>query len=182
MIKIYDSNTQIKQNLDEKNEISIYNCGPTVYNDVHIGNIRPPITFDVLVRFLRYKGDRVKYVMNLTDIDDKIIKKAKEENKNELEVSEFYSQAYIKLLKDLNILMPDIMPKVSESIEEIIDFTKALLDKNKGYVADDGDVYFDIDTVKDTYGEISKQDINELQNESRKELKNNKHNPIDFVL
>jgi cysteinyl-tRNA synthetase len=179
---LYDSYTQKTRPVDETKLITIYDCGPTVYNDVHIGNVRPMITFDVLVKYLRYKQDQVRYVQNLTDIDDKIINKAKQENKTESQISEFYSEQYIKLMAQLNAIKPDVMPKVSENIDDIIDFVDQLVKKNKAYVADDGDVYFSIDSVRDTYGKLSKQNLDELIDGVRKTNKKNKANSLDFVL
>jgi cysteinyl-tRNA synthetase len=178
--KIYNTYKNSLEELDDQ-YISIYNCGPTVYNHVHIGNVRPLITFDILNRFLRYLGYEVKYVHNLTDIDDKIINKAKEENKTESEISEFYIDAYKKIITDLNVIGIDHMPKVSENIKEIIQYVDKLINKKAAYISE-GDVYFDLNKYKQDYGMVSNQKIEDLLEGVRKENANNKINALDFVL
>jgi cysteinyl-tRNA synthetase len=180
-MKIYDSRTTQKVALPNQ-PITIYNCGPTVYNEVHIGNIRPLLTFDFLFRYLKAIGVDVKYMHNITDVDDKIINRAQEEHTTEAAVSQKYTKAYFDVMKSLNVLKMDYLPKVTENIEGIIDYVNRLIKLDKAYIAKDGDVYFKIDAVKDTYGEISKQKINELLKGVRKENKSNKINPLDFVL
>ncbi|GMO13945.1 MAG: cysteine--tRNA ligase [Mycoplasmoidaceae bacterium] len=180
-MKLYDS--RLAKKIDITDEcITIYNCGPTVYNYVHIGNIRPLITMDVLYRYLIATNKNVKYALNITDVDDKIINKAKEENKSEKKISKFYTKAYFSLFKQLNILKQNYNPLVTKNINGIIGYVKKLVDTNKGYVGSDGDVYFSIDSVKNTYGCISKQNIDQLLHEVRKESKTDKKNPLDFVL
>ena len=127
MLKIKNSETSELVEINE-NKVSIYNCGPTVYNHVHIGNIRPAITFDVLYRLLKYTKHDVIYVHNITDIDDKIINRAIETNQNELELSNYYYETYLDLLNKMNILKMDVIPKVSENIEGIINFVKTLVE------------------------------------------------------
>jgi cysteinyl-tRNA synthetase len=178
---IYDSLTQTKKELKDK-KINIYNCGPTVYNEVHIGNIRPLITFDILHRFLLALKNNVKYVHNITDVDDKIINKAKEENVSESAISEKYTKDYFELMKRLNVLKMNKNPLVTKNIKGIIDYVNRLVKLKKAYVTKQGDVYFSIDSVKDTYGELSKQKIDDLLNGVRKENHSDKKNPLDFVL
>jgi cysteinyl-tRNA synthetase len=179
-IKLYDSRTSGFIELDEKN-ISMYNCGPTVYNHVHIGNVRPMLTFDILYRYMLNQGLKVNYLHNLTDIDDKIINKAAEEKCSEKEISEKYIAEYKKILERTNAIPMTMMPKVSDNIESIIGYVERLVKLDKAYVANN-DVYFSIDTVKDTYGEISKQKIDMLLDGVRKENNSGKKNPLDFVL
>lgn len=179
MLKIKNSETSELVEINE-NKVSIYNCGPTVYNHVHIGNIRPAITFDVLYRLLKYTKHDVIYVHNITDIDDKIINRAIETKQNELELSNYYYETYLDLLNKMNILKMDVIPKVSENIEGIINFVKTLVDKNNAYVVD-GDVYFDINKIKN-YGCVSHQNTENLLEGVRKEVDTKKHNPLDFVL
>jgi cysteinyl-tRNA synthetase len=179
-MKIYDSLSQKELELNEQN-ITIYNCGPTVYNDVHIGNIRPLITFDILCRYLRLVDKNVKYAHNFTDIDDKIINRAMEENLTETEVAEKYIKEYKKVMDSLNVVEPDYLPKVSDNIEGIVGFVEDLVKKYKAYVGNEA-VYFDIDTVKSTYGELSKQKISELLDGTRKENNDEKKSPLDFAL
>lgn len=178
MIKIYDSRTNELIPLDDK-IISIYNCGPTVYNHIHIGNARPLITFDVLVRLLKYQKKEYKYVLNITDIDDKIINEAQKQNQTEFQLSTFYMEQYFEIKNKLNTI-PMINPRVSDNIDGIINYVNLLLKKGAAYI-EDGDVYFDT-TFSSTYGEISKRKPNELLNGARVEIDNKKHHPNDFVL
>jgi cysteinyl-tRNA synthetase len=180
-MKLYDSYSQKKVEINEK-KITIYNCGPTVYNYVHIGNIRPLITMDILYRFLKASKKNVKYALNITDVDDKIINKAKAEKTTEKVVSQKYTKAYFDLFKKLNVLKQDYNPKVTENIKGIIGYIEKLVKKHKGYVGTNGDVYFDINSVKQIYGKLSKQNVNELLHGTRKELNDDKKSPLDFVL
>lgn len=178
MIKIYDSRTNELIPLDD-DVISIYNCGPTVYNHIHIGNARPLVTFDVLVRLLKHKKKEYKYVLNITDIDDKIINEAQQQNKTEIELSTFYMEQYFEIKNKLNTL-PMINPRVSDNIDGIINYVDMLLEKGAAYI-EDGDVYFDT-TFSSTYGEISKRKPDELLNGARVDIDHKKHHPNDFVL
>ncbi|MBU3831026.1 MAG: cysteine--tRNA ligase [Candidatus Ureaplasma intestinipullorum] len=178
MIKIYDSRTNKLIPLDDE-IISIYNCGPTVYNHIHIGNARPLVTFDVLVRLLKYKNKEYKYVLNITDIDDKIINEAQKQNKTEIQLSTFYMEQYFEIKNKLNTL-PMINPRVSDNIDGIINYVDLLLEKGAAYI-EDGDVYFDT-TFSSTYGEISKRKPDELLNGARVDIDHKKHHPNDFVL
>jgi cysteinyl-tRNA synthetase len=178
-MKIYDSLTQNIKQLDD-DCVSIYNCGPTVYNDIHIGNARPSITFDVLHRLLILLNKKVQYLHNITDIDDKIIKKANELNTTETEISEKYYHAYLDILKQLNIKLMS-MPKVSDNIDGIIDYVDRLVKTGVGYVTQDGDVYFSVRKIP-AYGELSHQNIQQLLNGVRNETKENKKDPLDFAL
>lgn len=178
-MKLLNSSTNQLVGIDLKNKVSIYNCGPTVYNHIHIGNARPLIVFDVLYRFLMSQKAPVYYVQNITDVDDKIIKAAAEEGIDELELSKRYTQAYLDLFKLLNARTL-INPLVSDHIGLIQDYIKSLIDKGAAYVAD-GDVYFDVSKVPN-YGHISHQKPDELLEGVRKENKANKKNPLDFVL
>ena len=179
MIKIKSSSTNKDIVFDQK-KITIYNCGPTVYNDVHIGNVRPIVTMDVLYRFAKFMGIDVYYTHNITDVDDKIINRSKEENRDEKELANYYYEQYLKILDALNIKKMDLMPKVTDNINDIIKFVKLLVDKKKAYVVD-GDVYFDLTQVKD-YGSVSHQKIENLLEGVRKEKDDKKHYPLDFVL
>jgi cysteinyl-tRNA synthetase len=181
-MKLYDSKSSNKKELEKKN-VSIYLCGPTVYNYVHIGNIRSLITIDILVRYLKETNNKVKYALNITDVDDKIIDRAKLEHKTEKEISSFYEKAYFDLFKQLNVEKQTYNPRVTENIKGIIGYVDRLIKKNKAYVGEDGDVYFDINSVKDVYGSLSKQKIDMLLKDVRKENNSKyKHNPLDFVL
>ena len=178
MIKLYDSRTNQFIELNDP-EISIYNCGPTVYNHIHIGNARPLVTFDVLVRLLKHQNKSYKYILNITDIDDKIINESEKQNMSELELSSYYMDQYLKIKEKLNTI-PMINPKVSDNIDGIINYVDLLVQNGAAYI-EDGDVYFDTSSTS-TYGEISKRKTDELLNGARVEVDNKKHNPNDFVL
>ena len=182
-VKLYDTyqGKVVELNPIKLGEVSIYYCGPTVYNYVHIGNMRPVVTFDLLNRVLQACNYKVNMISNYTDIDDKIIKKALEENKSEKQVSDFYIEKYEELLDKLNILPLKYHPRVSNYIPEIVDFIKTLLDKGFAYKADNGDIYFDVS--KDPhYGELSKMKIDDLQAGNRIQVIDAKKNPYDFAL
>lgn len=177
-MKLYNSADGKYKTIDV-NKVSIYNCGPTVYNHVHIGNVRPLITFDVLFRYLEFIGTKTCYIHNLTDIDDKIISVAKKLNISEKELTEKYINSYLDLFKIINIKKM-VMPKVSDNIKEIIQYIEKLVEKKAAYVSD-GDVYFDIKNAKD-YGSISHKNIDELLDGVRKDNLSNKKYPLDFAL
>ncbi len=163
-----------------ENEISMYVCGPTVYNDPHIGNARPIIVFDTLRRTLEAVGYRVKFVSNYTDVDDKIIQKAKELGVAEKEVSERFIAAYDEVRKNLHAQMPQVCPRVTETMDAIIAFIDLLVKKNHAYVVD-GDVYFRVESVSE-YGALSNQQIEDLMVGARIDENTKKANPLDFTL
>lgn len=161
-------------------EVKIYSCGPTVYNYFHIGNARPFIIFDILRRYLEYRGYKVTFVQNFTDVDDKIIKKAKEEGITEKEVADKYIQEYFKDAQGLGIRKADHHPRVTELIPDIINVVKRIEDNGFAYEVD-GDVYFD--TAKfNEYGKLSKQNLEELEAGARVDVGEVKRNPMDFAL
>ena len=182
MIKIYNSLTNKLEEFIpiKENEVSMYVCGPTVYNNLHIGNARPVIFFDTVARFFKYLGYKVTYVSNFTDIDDKIIKKALEEGVSEKEISTRYIKVILDLYHNLNCLPHDANPKVTENMEGIINFISRMVENGGAYVAD-GDVYFDVAKIKE-YGILSGQTVENLLNGVRIENNDKKHNPIDFTL
>jgi cysteinyl-tRNA synthetase len=158
----------------------MYVCGPTVYNYFHIGNARPFTVFDTFRRYLEYRGYEVNYVQNFTDVDDKIIKRANEEQLTSLEVSEKYIAEYFKDADALGINRATVHPKVTDTIEDIIAFIEVLV--NKGYAyASHGDVYFDIKRFE-AYGKLSKQNMDDLEMGARIEVNEQKKHPMDFVL
>ncbi len=181
-IKLFNSLTN---KVDEfkpihEGEVSIYCCGPTVYNDPHIGNVRPPIVFDTLRRFFEYIGYKVKYVSNYTDVDDKIINKAIEEGKSEKEIAERYIKAYQDVLKSLNVLPQYKNPRVTEYMDDIIKYIAELIDDKAAYEKD-GNVYFKVSSVPD-YGVLSNISKDDLVVGARIEENSDKENPLDFVL
>ncbi len=183
MLKIYNSLTRTKQEFKTitPGKIGMYVCGVTVYDLCHIGHARTFVNFDVIVRYLRYAGFEVKYVRNITDIDDKIIKRA---NERGISAHDLAEQFIVEMHKDfdaLNIKRPDIEPKATDNITEIVNFVQKLIDNQHAYVAESGDVLFDINSFKE-YGKLSGQKLDELQAGARIEVEKTKHNPLDFVL
>lgn len=162
-------------------EVSCYYCGPTVYNYVHIGNIRPVLVFDLLNRLFVALGYKVHMVSNYTDIDDKIIKKALEEGKSEKELTDFYIKAYEDVLARLHCLPLEDHPRVSDYIPQISDFVAKLMENGFAYRTPSGDIEYDVE--KDpTYGDLSKTDIHSLQSGARIETDGEKKSPLDFAL
>lgn len=180
MIKIFDSMSKTKKELTSNNIVNLYLCGPTVYNYIHIGNIRPVLVVDVLHRLLVHQKYQINYVHNVTDIDDKIINQAKKDQTTEIEISEKYFQAYLADLKTLNILMPTKMPKVTDYIGENIKFIAELVSKEYAYVSD-YDVYFQVDKIA-SYGALSNRKLAQLIPNSRISNKKNKVLAFDFSL
>lgn len=181
-MKIYNTITRQKETFKtiEENKVRMYVCGPTVYNYFHIGNARPFLIFDAFRNYLIYRGYEVTYVQNFTDVDDKIIKRANEENSDAMTVAMKYIEEYFKDADALGIKRADFHPKVSENIGGIIKIIKTL-EKN-GYAYNvDGDVYFDMKSFKE-YGKLSGQNIDELEAGARIEVSNVKKNPMDFAL
>ncbi len=181
-MKIFNTMSKTKEEfvpVDEK-EVKIYACGPTVYNFIHIGNARPLCVFDVLRRYMEYKGYNVKFVQNFTDIDDKIINRANEEGLTFEEVSKKYIEEFWTDAHGLNFKDATIHPKATENIDEIIDIIKSL--EKKGYAyAVNGDVYFRTLKFKE-YGKLSHQPIDDLVSGARIAVGDIKENPLDFAL
>ena len=179
---LYDSRLkQLKEvGRDEHKKTYLYVCGPTVYNHAHIGNARPIAVFDTLRRSLIACGYDVIFISNYTDVDDKIIKAAKEEHCLEQELTKKYIEAYEKLRTSLNAPLPDFTPKVTETMQEIIKFIATLIEKGFAYEID-GDVYFRVSKIKE-YGEISNRNIEDLKVGARIEENDKKENPLDFTL
>lgn len=164
----------------EPNKVSLYLCGPTVYNHAHIGNARPIVVFDLLRRVLSAEGYDVKFVSNYTDIDDRIIEKAQNEGVLESVISERYIQAYEKVRDSLYAGHVDVKPQVTHVIDDIVNYISELESKDYAYEAG-GDVYFKVDKVP-TYGQISHQKLDALKVGARIEENESKKNPLDFVL
>lgn len=181
-MKIYNTLTRSKEEFTPLNPdlVTIYICGPTVYNYIHIGNARPMVVFDTLRKYMEYRGYKVKYVQNFTDVDDKIINRAKEEHLTALEVSEKYIEEYFKDADALMVKRADVHPKVSDHINEIINFVQTLIDKGYAYEAD-GDVYF-ITRKFSEYGKLSRQNIDDLEAGARIAIGEVKLDPLDFAL
>lgn len=181
-MKIFNTMTRRKEEFVplDKNEVKIYACGPTVYNYIHIGNARPLCVFDVLRRYLVYRGYNVRFVQNFTDVDDKIIKKANEEGLSFEEVSKKYIKEFWTDAHGLNFKDATVHPKATENIDEIINIIKTLEEKGYAYAVD-GDVYYRTLKFKG-YGKLSHQPIEDLQSGARIAIGEKKENPLDFAL
>ncbi|MCD1147609.1 cysteine--tRNA ligase [Peptoniphilus sp. KCTC 25270] len=182
-MKLYNSLTRKKEEFKpiHEGEVRMYNCGPTVYNFIHVGNARPLVVFDTLRRFFIYRGLDVKFVVNFTDIDDKLINRAKEENTTVLAIADKYIEEFKKDANGLNLYdYKTINPRATEYIEPIIEFIQGLVDKDVAYPMD-GDVYFDITKAED-YGKLSGKKIEDLMSGARIAVNSGKKNPGDFVL
>lgn len=182
MLSIYNTLTRTKEEFVpiHSPEVSMYVCGPTVYDYFHIGNARSFIMADIIRRYLEYKNYNVKYVMNLTDVDDKIIKKSIQEKKQAMEISENYILAFLEDINKLKIKPATIYPKATAHMKEIIQFIKELEDKGYAYNID-GNVFFDVLKFKD-YGKLSGKKTDELESGARIEINEEKRNPLDFSL
>jgi len=163
-----------------KDEVRMYFCGMTLQEPPHIGHIRASVTADVLHRYFLHKGYKVLYIQNFTDIDDKVIKKAKEENKDFREVADRFEKEYIKASKKMNIFSPTFMPRATQHIQEIIEIVQGLIEKGFAYNVD-GDVYFSVKKFGG-YGKLSGKDINKLISGVRIAVDKKKKDPLDFAL
>ena len=182
MLKIYNSATRKKEEFVPKTagKVSMYACGPTVYNYIHIGNARTFLTFDVVRRYLSWAGFEVTFVQNVTDVDDKIIKRAAEEGRSAEELAADYMQKFISSMHEFGIKDPDVRPQATKEIGPMIGLVKKLIDNGYAYEAD-GDVYFEVRKFK-PYGQLSGRDIDELQSGARVEVDERKKDPLDFAL
>ena len=180
---IYNTLTRKKEKFIpiKEGKVGIYACGPTVYNYIHIGNARPLCVFDVLRRYLEKKGYKVNFVQNFTDIDDKIINKALEENEPYKKISQKYIEEYKIDAKGLNIKEATIHPKATENIQNILDMISKLIKKGFAYPAQNGDVYFKMRAFKE-YGKLSHQSIEDLKSGARINIGEAKEDPLDFAL
>ena len=181
-MKIFNTLTREKEEFKPitEGEVKIYACGPTVYNYIHIGNARPICVFDVLRRYLEYRGYKVTFVQNFTDIDDKIIKKANEEGTDYKIVSEKYIEEFWKDAKGLNFRPATVHPKATENIDKIIEIVSGLIENGHAYAVD-GDVYFSPKTFPE-YGKLSHQPLEELEAGARIMVGDIKRDPMDFAL
>ena len=182
MMKLFNSMNQKVEEFKplHEHEVHMYVCGPTVYNYPHIGNARPIVVFDTLKRTFQAIGYNVKMVSNYTDVDDKIIKVAKECGVSEADITEKFIDAYNKDRLSLHAMMPDAAPRVTETMDAIIAFIKLLVDKGNAYEID-GDVYFRVNSVE-SYGKLSNQQVEDLLVGARIDENSKKENPLDFTL
>ncbi|MGE5631554.1 MAG: cysteine--tRNA ligase [Caulobacteraceae bacterium] len=191
-MKVYNTLTRKKEEFVPlvPGEVRMYSCGPTVYNYAHIGNMRSYVFMDILRRVLKYNGYKLKSVMNITDVghlvsdadegEDKLVKTAKEQKKTPWEIAEYYTNIFFEDLKALNIERPDIVPKATEHINEMIEFVQGILRKGYGYETSDG-IYYDISKFKG-YGKLSGIDLEGQRAGARVEVNDEKRNPADFAL
>ncbi len=181
-MKFYNTLTRKKEEFIpiKDKEVSIYACGPTVYNFIHIGNARPAIVFDVLRRYLEYKGYQVNYIQNFTDVDDKIINRANEENTTAMAIAEKYIQSYFEDLEDLGVKKATVHPRVSEHMDSIIQMIQKLIDNGKAYEVN-GNVFYSVESFPE-YGKLSGQSIEDLKAGARIEIDEEKRSPLDFAL
>jgi cysteinyl-tRNA synthetase len=181
-LQIYNTLTKSLETFEpiKKGSVSMYVCGPTVYGDIHIGNARPVIFFDVVKRFLEAIGYQVNYVSNITDVDDKIIEKAKAEGISESQLTSQYIEAFVSMVKALGSDLPNSMPKATEYISQMIHYIKTLIEKGFAYETQQG-VYFRVNRIH-SYGELSKQKREALEQAVRIDLDQDKEHPNDFSI
>ena len=182
-MQLYDSVQKTKREFipQEESKVSLYVCGPTVYDDAHLGHAKSALVFDLLSRVLKANGYKVTYARNITDIDDKIINKAKEQNKTIKEITDFYTNAYHAEMAKLGVKRPDIEPKATESLEAMFELIEKLLLSNHAYKTSNGDVYFDTSSDRD-YLKLSHRVQDESQKQQRIENFSEKRNSADFAL
>lgn len=187
MIRIYDTRMHKKVDLEtlQHGVVKMYVCGPTVYNYIHIGNARTFISFDMIRRYLEWRGYEVVFVQNVTDVDDKIINKANEEGRRAAEVAEQYTAAFIEDMHAVNVKDPTVRPKATEEIDTMIELVQKLIDTGHAYAADDGDVYFSVRSFN-SYGSLSGRNVDEMEAGHRdlrtEGIEDRKRDPLDFAL
>ena len=182
MIEVYNTLTKNKEKLQtrEPGQVSMYVCGPTVYNYIHLGNARPLVVFDTVRRYLLYKGYQVIYIQNFTDVDDKIINRAQKEGKEPLALAQFYTDEYFKDADALNIIRADNYPLVSQHIPEIIALIQNLVDNGNAYNIN-GDVYFSVRSFAG-YGKLSGRSFDDVRAGARVAVNEAKQDPLDFAV
>ncbi|MBW3140211.1 cysteine--tRNA ligase [Ferrimonas balearica] len=183
MLQIFNTLTRQKEAFKpiQPGKVGMYVCGVTIYDYCHIGHARTYVAFDTMVRYLRSQGLDVTYVRNITDVDDKIIRRAAENNESCEALVARFTEAMYQDFDALNLLRPDIEPTVTGHMAEIIDIIQTLVNKGHAYVTDAGDVWFEVKTFDD-YGKLSRQDLEQLQSGARVEVDESKRNPMDFAL
>lgn len=183
MIRLYNTLTRQKEELQtlESGVVKMYVCGPTVYNDAHVGHAMSALVFDIIRRYLQYRGFNVKHVMNYTDVDDKIINRANQMGMDPFALSKKYIEDFDQNLDDLNILPATAKPRVSKTMPQIIGFVQGLIERGYAYAAANGDVYFRV-TRDDDYGKLSARKLDDMQAGARIEVEEAKEHPMDFAL
>ena len=182
-MKIFDSKSSKKISFNplKEGKVSLYVCGMTVYDSCHIGHLRTFLSFDFIVKSFRALNYDVHYVRNITDVDDKIIAKAKSENTSPSAISEKYIQEMHDDFSSMSMLSPDVEPKVTEHMDSIISFINDLISKNFAYTTKHGDVFFDVESFEN-YGELSNRNLEDMVSGSRIDIDDTKKNPADFAL
>ncbi|MDI6843529.1 MAG: cysteine--tRNA ligase [Anaerosomatales bacterium] len=181
-IRVYNTMSRTKEDFvpREPGKVAMYVCGPTVYNHIHVGNARTFLSFDVIRRYLMWRGYEVTFVQNITDVDDKIIKRAQEEGRSPAEIAETYTLAFRSAMDALGVLPPTRQPLATQTIPDMIAMVERLIESGHAYVVD-GDVYFAVRSYPG-YGELSGRDIDELEAGARVEVDERKQDPLDFAL
>lgn len=181
-IKVFNTLTRKKEDFIPRDpgKVSIYACGPTTYNYIHLGNARPLVVFDTIRRYFKYRGYEVTFIQNFTDVDDKIINRAQDEGKAPEEIAEKYIKAYFQDADALHVLRADVHPKVTEHINEIINMVEGIIERGLAYHIK-GNVYFDVRKFKG-YGRLSGRDLDELKSGARVGVDEEKKDPLDFAL
>ncbi|WP_371193399.1 cysteine--tRNA ligase [Glaciecola sp. SC05] len=182
-LRIYNTLTRNKETFVplQPNKVGLYVCGITVYDLCHMGHARTYLSFDIIVRYMRHLGYEVNYVRNITDVDDKIIQRAMQNNETHSELTERTIAMMHEDFASLNLIEPDIEPKVTEHMPEIIAVIERLIARKYAYISDSGDVLFDVSAFEQ-YGKLSKQDLSQLEAGIRVQTTSDKHDPLDFVL
>ena len=183
MLRLYNTLTRKKEEFQtlEPNHVKMYVCGVTVYNDAHVGHAMSAIVFDIIRRYLEYRGYDVRHVMNYTDVDDKIINRANQLGEDPLKLSQRYIEDYARDLQNLNVLPATSNPQVSKTMPLIIEFIQGLIHKEAAYAAPNGDVYFSV-ISDDDYGKLSGRKLDDMQAGARIEVEEAKDHPMDFAL
>jgi len=183
MVRLFNTLTRTKEDFEtlEPGVVRMYVCGVTVYDDAHVGHAMSAIVFDVIRRYLEYRGYRVRYVMNYTDVDDKIIRRAAELGADPLRLAQHHIDEYERELSELNVLPATANPRATQTMTEIQSMVQGLIDRGHAYRARNGDVYFRVTRVAD-YGKLSGRRLEELQAGARVEIGEEKENPADFAL
>ena len=182
-LKIYNTLTRKKEDFEtlEPGKVSMYVCGPTVYDKAHVGHAMSVLVFDIIRRYLEYRGYEVRHVMNYTDVDDKIIQRANAQGRDPLDLAEEYMREFDQHLQDLNVLPATAKPRATQTIDQIIEMVQGLIDKGYAYPAPNGDVYFRV-RKDDDYGKLSRRNLDDMQAGARIAVDEQKEDPMDFAL
>lgn len=183
-LNVYNTLTKEKEEFKPINgkRVGMYVCGPTVYDDSHVGHARSYVAFDVIRRYLEYKGYLVTYVQNFTDVDDRIIQRSREKGIPPLELSEHYTKSYLEDMEKLNVKPATFYPFASRLIPEMIGFIEQLIKEGHAYVAEDGSVYFSVGSAQDIFGQLTHQKLEDMLDGARVEVDETKQSPKDFAL